>query len=110
MTPDKINDHIDGKILSELSEGMSLKDVLIYLDNKIDNFSNKPAFINVSRRYIINNWSQIEIKKRYTSYIVIQSFKRKKDIEWILSKKSEFSCSNDKSLFNLLRLKEKLKK
>ena len=109
MNPEKINDHIDSRILSQLSEGIKLDEVIIYLNDKIDRFSRKPAFINVSKRYMINNWSSIDIKKRYTTYIVMQSFKRKKDIEWIISKKDNFKNINDKSLFNLIRLKEQLK-
>jgi hypothetical protein len=109
MTPEKINDHIDGGILSQLSEGMKLDEILIYLDDKINRFSSKECFIPISKRYIMNNWSRIEIKKRYTTYIVMQSYKRKKDIEWIISKKSEFKYVDDKSLFNLIKLKERLK-
>lgn len=109
MAPEKINDHIDGGILSQLSEGMKLDEILIYLDSKIERFSSKDSFIPVSKRYMMNNWSRIEIKKRYTTYIVMQSYKRKKDIEWIISKKSEFKYANDKTLFNLIKLKERLK-
>jgi hypothetical protein len=108
MTPDRINEHIDTKIVNQLSEGIKLSEIIIYLDDKIERFSNKAAFINVSRRYITNNWSLIDIKKRYTTYIVIQSYKRKKDIEWILSKKEEFKGINDRSLFKLIQLKERL--
>jgi hypothetical protein len=109
MSPEKINDHIDSRILTQLSEGIKLEEIIIYLDSKIKRFSDKESFIPVSKRYMMNNWSSIEVKKRYTTYIVMQSYKRKSDIEWIISKKSEFKYTNDKSLFNLIKLKEKLK-
>lgn len=109
MNPQRINDHIDSKILSQLSEGIKLDEVILYLNDKIDRFSKKPAFIGVSRRYMMNNWTSIDIKKRYTTYLVMQSYKRRKDIEWIISKKDNFKNLNDKSLFNLIKLKEKLR-
>lgn len=109
MNPQRINDHIDSKILSQLSEGIKLDELILYLNDKIDRFSKKPAFIGVSRRYMMNNWTSIDIKKRYTTYLVMQSYKRRKDIEWIISKKDNFKNLNDKSLFNLIKLKEKLR-
>jgi hypothetical protein len=113
MSPEKINDHIDGKIIDKLSENIKLNELIVYLDDNIIKFSKRPSFINVSKRYILNNWKMIDIKKRYTTYLVMRSFKRKKDIEWLLSKRSEFEKINpnlnDKILFNLLKLKENLK-
>lgn len=109
MKPERINDHIDTSILSQLSEGIKLEEVILYLDSKIERFKNKDNFINVSKKYMINNWSSIDIKKRYITYLVMQSFKRKKEIEWVISKKDNFKNLNDKSLFNLIKLKEKLK-
>jgi len=113
MTPQRLNEHVDSRILDQLSEGIKLSELISYLDGNIEKFSKRPSFINVSKRYILNNWSSVDIKKRYTTYLVMQSYKRKKDIEWLLSKRSEFEKINpdlnDKVLFNLLKLKEKLK-
>lgn len=109
MTPERINEHIDSRILTQLSEGIKLDEVILYLDDKIKRFCKKKDFIRVTKRYMINNWSSIDIRKRYTTYLTMQSYKRKKQIEWVLSKKSELKGLNDKALFNLIKLKEKLK-
>lgn len=109
MTPERINDHIDNRIIDQLSEGIKLNEIIYYLDGKINRFAKKESFINVSKRYMMNNWKLINIRSRYTTYVVIQSYKRKKDIEWILSKKESFKNLNDISLFKLIKLKEKLK-
>ena len=109
MTPERINDHIDNRIIDQLSEGIKLNEIIYYLDSKINRFAKKGSFINVSKRYMMNNWKLINIRSRYTTYVVIQSYKRKKDIEWILSKKESFKNLNDISLFKLIKLKERLK-
>lgn len=111
MTPEKINDHIDKKILEQLAEGFDLSELVNSIDNDINRFTAKKSFVRISSRYLFNNWDNIEIKKRYTTYLVIRYTKRKKDIEWILKNKENFkgvTRTSDLSLFKLVKLKEKL--
>lgn len=108
MSPNRIEDHIDKKIHQALSDGESFQFVIDDLKDGISRFSSRSGFIKVSKRYIINNWKLIEVKKRYTTYYVIHSTRRLNDIEWIVKNKDKFNLDNAK-LFNLIKLKDKLK-
>jgi hypothetical protein len=71
---------------------------------------NRDSFIRVSKRYLVKNWNLIEVKKKYTTYYVIHSSKRKNDIEWVLKNKEKFNKNlTDEKLFKLILLKEKLR-
>jgi hypothetical protein len=110
MLATRIEEHIDRKILEEISNGNDLHDIMYLLKSNCDKFMKRDSFISVSRRYIINNWNSIQIKKRYTTYYVIHSKKRKDDIEWIIKNRERFNknLTNDR-LFKLILLKESLK-
>lgn len=113
MKPDKIESVIDNSILRELSGGKFLIDVYSLLGDKIERFSNREDFIDVSEKYLKLNWDSINFKKRYTTYYVIHTKKRKADIMWLImngeSKFSKFGEFNDYKLFKILKLKDKLK-
>lgn len=113
MKPDRIETAIDNKIIENLSCGQGLIDVYSLLEDKIERFSNREDFIDVSERYLKLNWDSINFKKRYTTYYVIHAKKRKADIMWLImnseSKFNKFGEFNDYKLFKLLKLKDKLK-
>lgn len=110
MIPEKVENHIDNKILTMISDGHDFAHITKELKANIKKFSERTSFIKVSRRYLINNWSQIHFKKRYTTYYVMHSHKRVNDIKWVLDKQDTFDGYNNKKLFNLLLLKDKLSK
>ena len=113
MKPNRIETAIDNKIIVELNSGKYLIDVYSILEEKIEKFSNREDFIDVSEEYLKLNWDSIYFKKRYTTYYVIYSKKRKSDIMWLImngeSKFSKFGNFDDYKLFKLLKLKDKLK-
>jgi hypothetical protein len=113
MKADRIELAIDNKIIENLNSGESLIDVYYTLEEKIEKFSNREDFIDVSEKYLKLNWDSINFKKRYTTYYVIFSKKRKADIMWLImnaeTKFSKFGDFNDYKLFKLLKLKDKLK-
>ncbi len=113
MKPERIETAIDNKIIEDLSSGQALIDVYSILEDKIKRFSSREDFIDVSEKYLKSNWDSINFKKRYTTYYVIYTKKRKADIMWLIingySKFSKFGEFNDYKLFKLLKLKDKLK-
>lgn len=109
MTTNRIEEHIDKKIYQSLSDGESFQFIIDDLKDSIERFSKRDGFINVSRRYLINNWKIINVKKRYTTYYVIHSTKRLHDIEWMIKNEKRFESLNNQKKFNLLKLKDKLR-
>lgn len=113
MKPDRIETAIDNKIIVELNSGKCLIDVYYILEDKIEKFSNREDFLDITEVYLMENWNSIYFKKRYTTYYVIHTKKRKADIMWLImngeSKFSKFGEFNDYKLFKLLKLKDKLK-
>jgi hypothetical protein len=110
MVTSRIEEHIDKRILEEISKGNNLNEVISFLKSNCDKFMNRDSFIRVSKRYLVKNWNLIEVKKKYTTYYVIHSSKRKNDIEWVLKNKEKFNKNlTDEKLFKLILLKEKLR-
>jgi hypothetical protein len=110
MVASVIEEHIDRKILEEISRGNNLDEIISFLKSNCDKFMRRDSFIAISKSYIIKNWNLIEVKKKYTTYYVIHSTKRKNDIEWVLKNKEKFNKNlTDEKLFKLILLKEKLK-
>ncbi len=108
MAPDRIELFIDKKIQGFLFDGESYDFVIDNLKECIERFKNKDTFINVSKRYLLNNWSQIAFKKRYTAYYVMYSTKRLHDMEWIVKSTSKFPTYQRSKMFSLVQLKDKL--
>ena len=108
MTANRIEEHIDKKIYQALVDGESFQFIIDDLKDGIERFSSRSGFINVSRRYLINNWRLIAVKKRYTTYYVIHSTKRLHDIEWIVKNQNKFPRLDSGNMFNLIKLKDKL--
>jgi hypothetical protein len=110
MKPDKIENAIDNRITEHLSSGKKLIDVYYILQDNIDRFIVREDFIDVDENFLKSNWNSINFKKRYTTYYVIYSKKRKADIMWmIMNRETRFSKLGDFRLFKLLKLKDKLK-
>ena len=109
MTTNRIEEHIDKKIYQALSDGETYQFVITDLKDGIERFTKRSGFINVSKRYLINNWKLIAIKKRYTTYYVIHTTKRLHDIDWIVKNQCKFPELSRSKMFNLIKLKDKLR-
>jgi hypothetical protein len=108
MKKESIERAIDNRIIAELSSGKNIIDVYYKLCEKIDNFSQKEEFIEVSKEYLESNWDFFNIKTRYISYYVIFSKKRKSELMWFIINKNRFRNISDLKLFSFLKLKNKL--
>jgi hypothetical protein len=107
MRPEKIEAFIDNKIKTMFSDSNSLDFIIDDLNTKIEKFSNRDTFIDVSKRYLLNNWERINIRKRYNAYYVIYSKKRIRDLK--LLKESKLNSKfNQKKIFDLLLFKESI--
>ncbi len=108
MTPDRVVFHIDNSIKEKIQSGCRWNVIIEDLKDKVNRYKKRDAFINVSERYLINNWSRIEWKKRMTTMIVIQSANRVKDIEWIKKTHHKFPQYGSVGMLNLLKLRDKV--
>ena len=108
MNPDRIENHIDNKIQKLLLEGEPYSVVIDNLKDSIDRFSKRAGFIRVSKKYLLKNWTQVNFKKRYTTYYVMYSTKRLHDMEWIVKNTSKFPTYQRSKMFGLIKLKDKL--
>lgn len=109
MTTNRIEEHIDKKIYQALSDGETYQFVISDLKDGIERFTKRSGFVNVSKRYLINNWTRIQVKKRYTTYYVMHTTKRLHDIEWIVKNQCKFPELSRSKMFNLIKLKDKLR-
>lgn len=110
MNHKRIEEHIDAKILEKLSsKGLTLDAVKSDLLDSITRFSIRDSFINVSKFYLLRNWELINVKKKYTTYYVIHSMKRLKDVNWLIENKDRFPNLSEPKMFKLIQFKEKIK-
>jgi len=109
MNPEKIEQHIDRIVRDLIQQGYSLIDVCDHLNTNIKRHKKRDSFIPVSKRYLINNWTLIHVKKRLTTMYVIHSLKRMKDIKWLIENESKLNQNTDLKLFNLIVFKDKIK-
>jgi hypothetical protein len=108
MKHHSIENHIDNSILSKISDGLSLDEVLVVVLNNIKKFSERNCYMDVSKNYLLKNWKSIDIKRKYTTYYVIWSIKRSNDLDWLIKNKDRFPNLDNKKLFKLLKFKERL--
>jgi hypothetical protein len=109
MSPDKVISYIDKVVIEQIQLGLRWDDISKTLKDKSINYKKRDSYIQVSERYLINNWDRIEWKKRMTSMLVIQSLKRLSDIKWIKQNHSKFPQLGSVGIYKLLELKDKLR-
>lgn len=110
MNHKRIESHIDNKIFKKLSSNnMKLESVKSELLDNITRFSQRDSFINVSKYYLLSNWKSIPIKEKYTTYHVMYSIKRLKDVNWLIENKKRFPNLSDSKLFKLIQFKDQIK-
>lgn len=104
MNPYKILNHIDNKVIANLELNLTLSKVIEHLSDLSNKFKERSSFLNYNEEYLLNNWTNIPIKSRYTTYYVISCLKRIDDINWILSKNLDM---DNKKIYKLIILKSK---
>ncbi len=110
MKHTRIEQHIDDKISTKLNSGdLTLSEINDHLIESSEKFSTRSDFMDVSKFDLLSNWKNVHIKKRYTTFYVIHSRKRNKDIEWLMQNKDRFPNLSDGILFKLIKFKEKIK-
>ncbi len=109
MRPEKILLHIDKTIIEKIKNGERWLSLIDYLKDNINKYKRRDGYIQVSEKYLINNWDRIEWKKRMTTMLVIQSNRRISDINWIKKSHSKFPQLGSIGMYNLILLKDKLR-
>lgn len=100
---------IDNKIIYQIKQNKKFIDIFFYLQDIIDDFSNREDFMNVSESHIIQNWNFIPVKKRYITYYVICLRKKKSDIMWlVMNKDVKLKKYSNLDAFGLIQLRSKL--
>lgn len=111
MNHKSIEKHIDNKIKGKLSSGaLKLNSMKSELIDTIIKFSSRESYIETSKFDLLRNWKKKAVKEKYTTYYVIHSIKRLKDIDWLIENKNNFpNHFSDAKLFNLILFKESIK-
>lgn len=109
MIPEKILAHIDNQVIDRIELGQRWNDIIDYFNSNIQRYKKRDAYINVSEKYLLSNWSRIEWKKRMTTMLVIQSQRRVKDINWIIKNHKNFPQYGSVKMYKMISLKDKLK-
>ena len=109
MNPDKVISYIDKVVIEQIRQGLRWNDISKTLKEKVTNYKKRNSYIQVSERYLINNWDSIEWKKRMTTMIVIQSLKRLSDIKWIKENHIKFPQLGSVGIYKLIELNDKLR-
>ena len=108
MGPEKIIQHIDDTIINQLEIGCRWDVILETLQDKVRRYKKRDGFIQVTEKYLVNNWQKIDWKKRMTTMIVIQSMRRIEGINWIKKNHHKFPQYGNLGMLNLLKLKDKV--
>jgi hypothetical protein len=109
MRPEKVLQHIDKQVIEQISLGQRWEDILFNLSCNVKRYKKRQGYIQVSEKYLINNWDRIEWKKRLTTMLVIQSIRRIDDIKWIIENHKSFPRYGSSKMYKMLSLKDKLK-
>ncbi len=109
MSPDKVISYIDKVVIEQIQLGLRWDDISKTLKEKVIKYKKRDSYIQVSEKYLINNWNRIEWKKRMTTMLVIQSLKRLSDIKWIKENHSKFPQLGSVGIYKILELKDKLR-
>ena len=109
MSPERVLYHVDNQVLDKINLGQRWNDIIEYLSSNVKRYKNRDAYIQVSEKYLINNWNRIEWKKRMTTMLVIQSMRRINDIKWISENHNKFPTYSSHKMYKMISLRDKLK-
>lgn len=111
MKQSNVSNIIDKHIIEKsLISGMSFLDINQELHNRIETI-----FRTVKDDYgSIENLLKIDVeskpaKHKYVFYFIKHSIKRISDVHWMFYNKNKLSRYTDSQIFNLIKLKDKLK-
>jgi len=108
MSPERVLLHIDKTVIDRINSGQRWNDILNYLNENVESYKKRDSYIQVSERYLVNNWNNIEWNKRMTTMLVIQSMRRFQDIKWIKENHYKFPRFGSVKMYKLVSLKDKL--
>lgn len=109
MTPDRVILYVDRVVIEQIQQGLSWDDILKTLKDKIINYKKRNYYIEASEDFLVNNWNNIEWKKRMTAMLVIQTYRRLCDIKWIKENRNKFITIDSIAMYKLIELKDKLR-
>jgi hypothetical protein len=109
MESSKVLQYIDNSVVDQIKSGLRWEAIIHQLRSKAVRYRKRESFIQVSEKYLVNNWDRIEWKKRLTTMIVIQSQRRIKDIQWIVENHKRFPQYGSLKMYKMIYLKDKLK-
>jgi hypothetical protein len=101
----KILEHIDKKVISNLENNYDMYKIIDHLDFLVTSFKKRDSYKEIDEIKILENWNNIPIRTRYTTYYVISCLKRLNGINWILSKNIQM---DDIKKYKLVILKSKI--
>lgn len=109
MNPDKIITYIDNFVIEQINLGLRWDDISLLIKERIKKYKKRDSYIQVSEKYLIQNWNRIEWRKRMSTMLIIQSLKRISDIKWIKENHQNFPHLGSVGMYKLLSLKDKLR-
>jgi hypothetical protein len=109
MSPDKVISYVDNFVIEQINLGLRWDDICILMKEKVKKYKKRDSYIQVSEKYLIQNWSRIEWRKRMSTMLVIQNLKRISDIKWIKENHHNFPQLGSVGMYKLLLLKDKLR-
>ena len=95
----------DNMMFSYIKAGHTMQQAIDKFDSIRKTCMKRSYFINVSPRYLVNNWNLIDLSKRTNTLYVMFLTKRVNDMKWILKNKNRFNLSDEK-LYQLLKFKD----
>jgi hypothetical protein len=105
MEPHQLIRKIDDRILYKVTEGLSLGEVIAYLEviayfqETADSCQSKETFMQVRLKYLITNWKLIDPNKRMNTLYVIFINKRLKDLKWLNLTHCKFGTDGINEIF-----------
>lgn len=109
MDHKRIERHIDDRITKMFYDDYTIDEVKSKLIDNIVKFSQRDSYMTVSKFKLLSEWKKVPVKNKYTTYYVMHSMKRLRDIDWLISKKNTFKKIDSKKLFSIIQFKEKIK-
>jgi hypothetical protein len=108
----RIQDHIDIRIADKLASGDSLFEIRQDMASRLKRCKERDVYHpELTKFELLSNWENIDLRVRYTTYYVMYTEKRIKDIEWMITNQYKFDMHkiSDCKLFKLIRFKEKVR-
>lgn len=104
---EKLVSSYDKILYNRIKNGSSIKETIEQFETIRKSCIDRKTYIDVSFRYLTNNWNFIDVSKRSNTLYVMFLTKRIKDMKWLLDNKHKFNLSEDK-LYNMLKLRDML--